>query len=223
MIAKATEDSKLYEPRDVVKSNAELRKLLGEVPPTQATKAIDFIDHHCEAWIKRAPFVVISSIKADGTIDVSPKGDPSGFVKVIDKYTLAIPDRPGNRRVDTMHNLLDNPQLGLMFIIPRRGEVLRIAGSGCISRDPLLLADMSANGRIPKLAVVVRVTNAMFHCGKAMIRSNMWNLDNWPDLDGLPTYAEALTDHADPIYSLDEMEARVAYNETKRLYDDEPQ
>ena len=101
--------------------------------------------------------------------------------------------------------------------------MLRIAGSGCISRAPLLLADMSANGRIPKLASVVRVTKAMFHCGKAMIRSNVWNLDNWLDLDGLPTYAEALTDHADPIYSLDEMEARVAYNETKRLYDDEPQ
>ena len=212
----------MYEPIDLITSKTQLRELLGDVPPTQATKAIDFIDEHCATWIQRTPFVVLSSVRASGEIDVSPKGDPAGFVKVIDQHTLAVPDRPGNRRVDTMHNVLTNPQLGLMFVIPGRGEVLRVSGIGCLTKDVTLLNEMAVNGRVPKLAIVVKVTSAMFHCGKAMIRSHMWRSENWPELSGLPSYAEALLDHADPTYTLEELEARIAYNETKRLYDDEP-
>ena len=206
----------------MIKSETQLRALIGDVPPTQATKAIDFIDEHCVAGIERTPFVVLSSVKASGEIDVSPKGDPAGFVKVIDQQTLAVPDRPGNRRVDTMHNLLTNPQLGVMFVIPGRGEVLRVSGIGCLTKDATLLSEMAVNGRVPKLAIVVKVTSAMFHCGKAMIRSHMWRPENWPEISGLPSYAEALLDHADATYTLEQLEDRVAYNETKRLYDDEP-
>ena len=111
----------MYTPTDTVTDLAELRKLLGEVPVTQAAKAIDHIDKHCRKWIERSPFIVMSSANAAGDIDVSPKGDPAGFVKVLDAHTIAVPDRPGNRRVDTMHNLIENPQLGLLFVIPNRG------------------------------------------------------------------------------------------------------
>jgi len=212
----------MYMPTDVVTDAGELRELLGEVPVTQAAKAIDHIDDHCRAWIERSPFVAVSSINAAGFVDISPKGDPPGFVQVLDGQTLAMPDRPGNRRVDTMHNLLENPQIGLMFMIPQRGEVLRVRGSGQIVRDATLLEQMAVKNRVPTLAIVVRVEQAMFRCGKAMIRSNMWRAQAWPSIDGLPTYAEALIDHAKPPFTRQEMEDRVASNEANRLYDDEP-
>lgn len=212
----------MYTPKNTVTQASELREILGEVPVTQAAKAIDHIDTHCRAWIERSPFIVMSSANLAGDIDVSPKGDPAGFVKVLDADTIAIPDRPGNRRVDTMHNLIENPQLGLLFVIPKRGEVLRVRGSGQIVRDAELLKSMSVKNRQPKLAIVVRVKSAMFHCGKAMIRSNMWQPEKWASIQGLPTYAEALVDHAKPPFTLEELEARVANNELKRLYDDEP-
>ena len=212
----------MFTPTDVVQNESELRALLGEVPISQAEKAIDHIDDHCRTWIEHTPFIVMSSVSPSGGIDVSPKGDPAGFVQVLDEYTLAIPDRPGNRRGDTLHNLLENPKIGLLFVIPKRGEVLRIRGSGQIVRDATLLDRMAVNNRIPTLAIVIRVEQAMFHCGKAMIRSNMWRPDAWSSIEGLPTYAQALVDHAKPPYTLEEMEARVANNELNRLYDDEP-
>ncbi len=212
----------MYSPTDEVTDAEELRDILGEVPASQAVKAIDHIDSHCRMWIERSPFIVISSANSAGEIGVSPKGDPSGFVKVLDKNTLAIPDRPGNRRVDTMHNLLENPQLGILFVVPRRGEVLRVRGTGKIARDTALLDTMAVNNRRPVLAIVVRVHSAMFHCGKAMIRSNMWRHQHWPPIEGLPSYTEALMDHAKPRLTLEEMEARVVSNETNRLYDDKP-
>ena len=212
----------MYMPTDVVTDSEELRELLGEVPASQAAKAINHIDKHCRAWIERTPFVAIASANAAGFVDISPKGDPAGFVQVLDKHTLAIPDRPGNRRVDTMHNLLENPGIGLMFVIPQRGEVLRVGGNAQIVRDAGLLEQMVVKNRVPTLAIVVRVEQAMFHCGKAMIRSNMWRPQAWPPIEGLPTYAEALIDHAKPPFTLQEMENRVASNEANRLYDDEP-
>ncbi len=212
----------MFQPTDRVTDVKELRRILGQVPPSQATKAIDHIDKHCQTWIERSPFIVVSSANATGQIDISPKGDPAGFVKVLDKHTLAIPDRPGNRRVDTMHNLLENPQIGVLFVVPQRGEVLRISGTGQIARDTTLLDTMAINSRKPALAIVLHVQSAMFHCGKAMIRSKMWRHEHWPPIDGLPTYAEALMDHAKPPHTLEEMEERVASNEANRLYGDKP-
>jgi len=136
-----------------------------------ANKVIDHIDDHCRAWIERSPFAVISTVDRDGHMDVSPKGDPPGFVRVLDEKTLAIPDRPGNLRADSFQNILDNPRIGLMFIIPRRGEVVRVSGSAQIVRDPPLLQSMAVDGRTPILATLVRVEEAFYHCAKAMIRS----------------------------------------------------
>jgi uncharacterized protein len=208
----------VYEPKDVITSAAEIRQILGEVFPSQVHKVIDRIDVHCRAWIERSPFIVVSTVDRDGRVDVSPKGDPPGFVQVLDEHTLAIPDRPGNHRGDSFFNILQNPRIGVMFVVPKRGEVLRIGGNGQIVRDPDLLSQMAVNNRIPTLAILLRVEEAMFHCGKSMIRSGMWRPESWGPIEGLPSYAHALIDHGHPPHTLEEMEEQVARNETDRLY-----
>ena len=208
----------MYEPDDVVTTVAEIRATLGETFETQANKAIDHIDDHCRVWIERSPFIVIASSDASGAMDVSPKGDPPGFVRVLDPHTLAIPDRLGNRRADTFINVVENPHVALMFVVPKRREVVRVSGTAQVVRDRDLLQSMPVNDKTPDLALLVRVREAMFHCGKSMIRSNMWNADAWGPVDGLPTYAEALIDHAKPDFTPEEMQARIEFNESELLY-----
>ena len=208
----------MYEPQNVVSSAAELKAILGPDAPSQVNKIIDYIDDHCQAWIERCPFVTIASVNGAGQMDVSPKGDPAGFVKVLDRNTLAIPDRLGNRRGDTFMNVLENPSVSIMFVIPKRREVVRVSGSAQVVMDPDLLASMAVNERVPDLALLVRVEEAFFHCGKAMIRSRMWEPDHWESIDGLPSYAQALKDHGNMPDPLEELEARMVNNETNRLY-----
>lgn len=208
----------MYQPRNIVTSATELKAALGPDFPSQVAKIIDHIDVHCQAWIERCPFVVIASCSASGAMDVSPKGDPAGFVKILDHKTLAIPDRIGNHRGDTFLNVLENPRVALMFIIPRRREVVRVSGAAQVVKDDELLDDMVVNSHRPDLALLVRVEEAFFHCGKSMIRSRMWQPDEWRSIDGLPSYGQALKDHAilpDPVADL---EQRMMHNETNRLY-----
>jgi uncharacterized protein len=182
---------------------------------------IDHIDEHCATWIERSPFIVISSINAAGSMDVSPKGDPAGFVKVLDKHTLAIPDRLGNHRGDTFLNVLENPSVGLLFIVPKRREVVRMSGTASLAKDPDLLGAMTVNGKAPDLAMIVRVQEAFFHCGKSMIRSGMWEPDRWASIDGLPSYAQAMKDAGELTNfkdSLESLQSLVERNETQRLY-----
>jgi uncharacterized protein len=208
----------MYQPKVTVKTPAEIKEILGADFPSQVAKIIDHIDSHCRAWIERCPFVVISSINAEGAMDVSPKGDPPGFVKVLDKHTLAIPDRIGNHRGDTFMNVLENPSVGILFLVPKRREVVRVSGTAQVVRDPELLEGMAVNGKLPELALLVRVREAFFHCGKSMIRSGMWEPDRWAPIDGLPTYAQALKDHGNLPALLSDIERGVARNETDRLY-----
>ena len=208
----------MYQPKVPITSAAEVKAILGSDFPSQIAKVIDHIDAHCKAWIERCPFIVISSINAAGAMDVSPKGDPPGFVKVLDTHTLAIPDRLGNHRADTFLNVLEKPSVGILFIVPKRREVVRMSGTASLARDPDLLAAMTVNGKAPDLAMIVRVREAFFHCGKAMIRSAMWEPDRWGSIDGLPTYAQALKDHGALADSLASLQERVERNETQRLY-----
>ncbi len=209
-----------YQPEQIVTTSEEVLRMLGEPMESQVKKVIDHIDDHCRAWIERSPFVVISSASATGAIDVSPKGDPPGFVRVLDPKTLAVPDRPGNHRGDTFLNVLENPHVGLMFVVPKRREVVRVSGTATVVKDASLLESMSVDGKVPSLALVVRVREAMFHCGKSMIRSHMWEPDLWAAVDGLPTYGRALVDHALLDCSVDEMEKATHLNEKYRLYDE---
>lgn len=177
---------------DVVTSLDEIRNIIGEPPPPVIAKVIDRLDELCRAFIAQSPFVVIASANAAGQLDISPKGDPAGFVHVLDDKHLAIPDRPGNRRIDTFQNLLENPHLGLLFIIPGKKETLRVRGEARIVRDKSLREAMAVKGNIPEFAIVVHVERAFMHCPKCMVRSQVWNPESWPDHSGLPAIAEAM-------------------------------
>jgi len=209
-----------YIPEQVVTSADEVDAILGEQFDSQVNKVIDHIDEHCRAWIERSPLVIVSSASATGAMDVSPKGDPPGFVRVLDGKTLAVPDRPGNHRGDTFRNVLDNPHVGLMFIVPKRREVVRVSGTALVVKDAPLLKSMAVDGKVPSLALLVRVQEAMFHCGKSMIRSHMWEPDLWAPVDGLPTYGRALVDHGALDHPVEEMEHLTDLNEKYRLYDE---
>lgn len=208
----------MYQVTDPVTTQAELMAMFDPMHPSQVNKVVDRLDDHLRAWIARTTFVSIASCDATGRMDVSPKGDPAGFIKVLDDRTLVIPDRIGNQRADTFLNVLENPRVGLMLVVPMRKEVVRINGGAEVIRDPAVLDMTVMNGHRPTLALLVRVEEAFFHCGKAMIRSAMWQPDKWGSIAGLPTYAEALKDHGAMDTPLAEIEARMAYNESDRLY-----
>ena len=209
-----------YKPTDIVSSEAEIRAVIPGQRAAQQGKIIDHIDALCRAWIERSPFLVMSTMDAAGRMDVSPKGDPAGFVKVIDDKTLAIPDRPGNHRFDGFLNILETGRIGLVFLVPNRNEVIRVNGAAQIVRDQALRESMAIKGRVPDFAIVVSVEEAFFHCGKAVIRSALWAPDKAVAADDLPTYGEALLAHSKVDVSLEEMEARLKFNDERRLYDE---
>ncbi len=210
----------MYQPTDVVTDEETVRTHVRDTYPSQQGKILDHIDKHCRVWIERSPFLTIATFNAKGEVDVSPKGDPAGFVKVLDNKTLAIPDRPGNHRYDTFLNILETGRIGLCFFVPNRNEVVRVNGSAQIVRDFDLRDQMSVQGRVPDFALIVRVEEAFYHCGKSIIRSKLWSPDKAAPIDGLPTYAAALKDHAKDKRSMEDMEAMTKYNDEQRLYDE---
>ena len=173
----------------------QLREVYPAPADRSVLKEVDHLDHHCRAFIALSPFVLISSSDADGACDASPKGGPPGFVTVLDDHRLLIPDATGNRRLDSLQNMLENPRVGLLFLIPTMGEVLRVNGHVELSRDPELLQGLQTGGRPAKLALVVTVEVAYLHCAKSIIRSKLWKTESWPDADELPSAAEILNDH----------------------------
>lgn len=209
-----------YQPTDVVTSEAEVRAIIDGVHPAQNLKVLDHIDAHCQIWIERSPFIVMSTVDGQGNLDASPKGDPAGFVKVLDRQTLAIPDRPGNHRFDSFRNILQTGQIGLIFFVPNRNEVVRVNGSAQIVRDQALRETLAINGRVPDFAIVVKAAEAFYHCGKSIIRSKLWKPAEAAPTQGLPTYAEALHDQSNSGLSFDEIDARLKHNDKNRLYDE---
>lgn len=180
---------------DTIETVAELEAHAGTAPEKVLVKEISALDDLCRSFIARAPFMMIATANPDGVIDVSPKGDPAGFVRVLSDTLLAIPDRPGNRRLDSYHNLLKDPRIGLIFLIPGKGETLRISGEARIVKDPKLMATMSVDGKLPAMALVVHVTRAFMHCPKAMIRSKIWQPDSWQNADDLGDIGDAMIKH----------------------------
>jgi uncharacterized protein len=158
-------------------------------------KEINFLDVHCKSLIERSPFVLLATSNKQGRCDVSPKGDAPGFVQVLDDKHLAIPDRPGNARLDSLENILENPHIGLLFVIPGTRETLRINGKAVISKDDGILDKATVDGKRPLLAIGVEVQEAFIHCAKAFIRSNLWKSETWPSLEALPSFAKMLIDH----------------------------
>ena len=184
--------------KQVVTSEAELRALVGEPSERAVLKQLSALDRHCRAFIARSPFMLMGTANAAGVCDVSPKGDVPGFVLALDDKTLLIPDRPGNRRVDSLRNILENPHVGLLFMIPNVEETLRVNGSARIVRDEEILERTAVAGKTPLLAIGVRVEEAFLHCAKAFKRSQLWDTATWPDRSELPSLAQMLMDQIKP-------------------------
>jgi PPOX class probable FMN-dependent enzyme len=181
-----------YPFSSVVTSEEQLREVLGEPSELIVRKIQNRLDSYARLFISRSPLLAIASSGADGSCDVSPRGDPPGFVRVLDDRTLLIPDRPGNRRGDALRNLLSNPHLALLFMIPRVEITLRVNGRAAIVRDTDLLAQMEVGGKIPALAMGVFVDEVYFHCAKPFKRSHLWNAEGWPDQGDIPSLGEIL-------------------------------
>jgi len=204
---------------DVVTSEQELREIVGVPGDRSKLKELHRLDAHCRAFIARSPFVIVATSGADGTCDVSPKGDAPGFVHVLDDRRLVIPDRPGNKRLDGMLNLLANPHIGLIFIVPGRQETLRVNGRAWITRTTELLSLMAFNGKTPLLGIGVEVEQCFLHCPKAFLRSQLWKQESWPNSDALPSMACVLFDQIRPEgTTLQDYERDVEEGNAKRLY-----
>jgi PPOX class probable FMN-dependent enzyme len=182
------------------------------------TKQIDHLDQHCRDFIALSPFVTLATSGADGSCDVSPRGGPAGFVKVLDERRVAIPDAKGNRRIDSLGNIAENAQAALLFLIPGMGETLRVNGSASLETDPDLLEAVAVDGTgvVPQLAVVVEADEVFLHCGKALIRSKLWDTDTWPEEK--PSAARIFKDHAKLPERVEDIQAYLEEGQRKRLY-----
>lgn len=170
-------------------------RALHSAPMSRATdKVLDHLDKHCRAILELSPFCVLAT-QGPGGADVSPRGDPPGFIRVLDERTILLPDRVGNNRLDAFVNILANPRVGLLVLVPGMGETLRINGTARITDDSRVLADSAVDGRAPKVGLVVRVEEAFLHCPKAFVRSGLWDPERHIDRKILPSYPRMLLDH----------------------------
>lgn len=182
--------------RHAVTSVERLREII-KAPPTDSAvmrKQLANLDTHCSAFIAKSPFLLLGTSGPDGRCDVSPRGDGPGFVLQLDERTLVVPDRPGNRRIDSFLNIVENPHVGLIFLIPNVDETLRVNGLAWITEDPELLARMQMQGKTPQLGIVVEAEEIFFHCARAFRRANLWQPESWIERGELPSLGRMLHD-----------------------------
>ncbi len=206
------------EPSAKVVSEAELRARYPAPGELRRKTVLNRLDKHCRNFIAHAPFLVLATADAEGNVDASPKGDAPGFVRVLDDRTMLIPDRRGNNRLDSMSNIVGNPNVGLIFFIPGIGETLRVNGRAEIVTNPDLLADMAVSGKAPTAALRVEVREAYLHCAKALIRSRLWDGDTHLDRTDFPTLGRMLADQMAEDADVAATEARVEESYRERLY-----
>ena len=200
-----------------VLSEAELRDLLGEPAARSVTKERPRLHQRDREWLAASPFCLIATADAGGRCDVSPKGDPPGFTYIIDDRTIAIPDRPGNRRADGFRNVLANPYAGTIYLVPGRTETLRINGRAWLLRDAPFFDEMIVKGNRPRLALVIDIETIFFHCAKALMRSKMWRPETWhPDV--LPPHATIVKDVQDTPETLAELQRHYGPSYEDLLY-----
>ena len=214
-----THDRAMSDP--VTHDISSLERLLALFGPTSAiaaAKAIPRLDVHCRNFIALSPFLVIGSSDREGRADTSPKGDPPGFVRVLDDRTLAIPDRPGNNRLDTLRNILENPEVAAIFFVPGVDETLRVNGRARLTTDPELLATMSVQGRMPTLAIVIAVREAYLHCAKALKRSQLWDPARRVERGALPSLGRMVHDQIRSAEDVAAIEERIERSYRDRLY-----
>ena len=179
---------------EIIEDIAEIREIYGEPAERSVKKQLPRLEKHSRAFIALSPFLVIASTDPQGRCDASPKGDAPGFVQVVDDMTLLIPDRLGNNRVDTISNLLECPGVGLIFFVPGLRETLRVNGRARITTEPALLEACVVNGKAPRSGVLVTAEEVYFHCGKALIRSDLWNPQKMLKLSDFPSLGRIITE-----------------------------
>lgn len=203
----------------IIDSEKVLRDFMGPPSEVASKKVIHHLDDHCRDFISKSPFLVISTSDQKGFCDVSPRGDQPGFTLIINENCLVIPERPGNKRVDTLSNILQNPQVGLLFLIPGLGETLRVNGKAIIIQDEIILEQMAVKGKNPLVGIAVEIEECFLQCAKALKRSDLWNPNSWLDKKELPSGAKILSDHV-KIPGMDEkaMKERLEEGYIKRMY-----
>jgi PPOX class probable FMN-dependent enzyme len=200
-----------------VTSEAELRELIPEPLARAANKARSRLHELDRRWLAASPFCLVATAAADGTCDVSPKGDPAGATLVLDDTTIAIPERPGNRRMDGFLNVLKNPHVGLIYLIPGRGDTLRVNGRARLLRDAPFFDDMVVKGHRPKLALLVEIDEIFHHCSKAFLRSSLWQPETW-DSGEVPSRACIAQTLEAPEESMEALERHYGPEYAKKLY-----
>ena len=196
-----------------------LRRILPFVETAPAAlKVSDRLNEVGRRFIELSPFIVVGTKDKDGLVDVSPKGDPAGFVKVLDDKTLAIPERLGNHRADGFRNILTDPNVAVIFIVPDHNFTLRIAGKARIVRDSRLNSQMAVNGKLPELALIVDIEEAFMHCSKSLIRSGVWRDETWPERGTAPRLADWQVSVVDDGRTVDEVFAKQDNDEKTRMY-----
>jgi len=173
-----------------VTTETELRELIGSPQELVVSKIADRVNELTRQFIERSPFLCLATSAPDGSCDVSPRGDPAGFVRILDERTLLIPDRPGNRLADSLRNILANPHVGLLFLIPGVGDTFRVNGRAMLVTDEELLAECAVEGKVPTLGILVEIDEAYTQCAKALIRSDLWNPDQRIERSQLPSSGE---------------------------------
>ena len=180
----------------VIDTVEELRSSYGEPSERAVRKSLDRLDRHCRRFIELSPFVVLATAGADGRVDCSPRGDPAGFVAVLDDRTVLLPDRLGNNRVDSLSNVLENPHVGLLFLIPGVDETLRLNGRATLTTDPARLEPLAVKGRAPRSGLLVEVEEVFLQCTKALVRARLWAEESRVDRKAaLPSFGQMLADH----------------------------
>jgi uncharacterized protein len=187
-----------------ISDETELRAIHGSPTDVVVAKITDRLNDLTRQFIDRSPFVCVATARPGGGLDVSPRGDPSGFVRILDERTLLIPDRPGNRIADTLTNLLEDPRIALLFLIPGVGDTFRVNGRAAIVDDPDLLAPSAVEGKVPRLGILVSIEEAYTHCSKALIRSDLWNAERHIDRSELPSSGKIMRSLTDPAFDADE-------------------
>ena len=196
-------------PRAIT-NEADLRAIIGAPSNVVVSKISNSLNPLTRQFIERSPFVCVATKMPGGGIDVSPRGDPPSFVRILDDRTLLIPDRPGNRIADTLTNLLADPSIGLLFLIPGVGDSFRVNGRALITDDQDLLGDSEVAGSVPRLGIIVSIEEAYTQCSKALIRSDLWNPERHIDRSELPSSGEILRSLNDPEFDADQYDRERA-------------
>jgi hypothetical protein len=202
--------------RRVITSEAELRALIGEPTEIVQAKLADRLNDLTRQFVERSPFVCVATGRPGGGMDVSPRGDPPGFVRVLDDHTLLLPERPGNRLADTLVNLLSDPRIALLFLIPGVDDTFRVNGTACITDDSELLAPSVVEGKAPRLGILVTVREACTQCAKALLRSDLWNPAHHIERSELPRHGEILKAISLPDLDVSEHERARAERYARR-------